>query len=80
MITFSESEYIFKLSQSSHEIDEIHHLLVTPAGCLFGQSTCPTSGTAATTAGRASTFLIDQLKIGQKMSLTGPHGHQFLDT
>lgn len=26
--------------------------------------------------GRASTFLIDQLKIGQKMSLTGPHGHQ----
>lgn len=29
-------------------------------------------------AGRASTFLIDELKIGQKMSLTGPHGHQFL--
>lgn len=26
--------------------------------------------------GRASTFLIDELKVGQKMSLTGPHGHQ----
>ena len=29
MMTFSESAYIFNLSQSSHEIDEIHHLLVT---------------------------------------------------
>ena len=55
------------------EIDEIHHLLVTPAE----MSHYAISGTAA--AGRASTFLINQLKIGQKMSLTGPHGHQFLD-